>query len=75
MVFGIKVHKACSISWVTIKFQRGYAEQTSTQYGATAIKQSTDLKYGLIDSLGNVIIPIEYNAIIPYYGNLLVQKR
>ncbi len=56
------------------KVSTGYAEQTSTQYGATAIKQSTDLKYGLIDSLGNVIIPIEYNAISPYYGNLLVQK-
>jgi len=32
-------------------------------------------KFGLIDSLGNIKIPIEYDEIIPWYNNLLVQKN
>jgi hypothetical protein len=57
------------------KVSTGYVEQISTQNNGTYIKQRTDLKFGLIDSLGNVTIPLEYNSIIPYYNNLLVQKE
>jgi WG containing repeat len=56
------------------KVSTGYAEQISTQYNATDIKQRTDIKFGLIDSLGNITIPLEYNSIIPFYNNILVQK-
>lgn len=34
-----------------------------------------ELKFGLIDSLGNIVIPIQYNQIIPLYENLLVAKE
>jgi hypothetical protein len=57
------------------KVSTGYAEQTSTRHGVSDFEQTTDLKFGLIDSLGNVVIPIEYNAIFPYYNNLLVQHK
>src|SRR5690606_4536773 len=29
----------------------------------------------LIDSFGNTVIPLQYDEIFPFYGNLLVQKN
>jgi len=57
------------------KVSTGYATQTSNRYGASDVAQTNDLKFGLIDSLGNVVIPLEYNAILPFYNNLMVQKE
>ena len=56
------------------KVSTGYPEQVSNQYGASGNQQSSNLKFGLIDSLGNVVIPMEYNAIFPLNNTLMVQK-
>ena len=51
------------------KVSTGYAEQTSVPNA-----RATELKFGLIDSLGQIVIPIQYHEILPYYDNLLIQK-
>jgi len=56
------------------KVSTGYAEQIAKRDDGSSLELNNDLKFGLIDSLGNVVIPIEYNAILPYNNNLLVQK-
>ncbi|RYM31344.1 WG repeat-containing protein [Brumimicrobium glaciale] len=38
-------------------------------------KESVNLMFGLIDSLGSVKIPLEYNEIIPWHENLIVSKN
>jgi hypothetical protein len=57
------------------KVSTGHAEQIAKRDDGSGLGQNNDLKFGLIDSLGNVVIPVEYNAIIPFYHNLLVQKE
>lgn len=57
------------------KVSTGFAEQIPTRVGDSGFAQNNDLKFGLIDSLGNVVIPVEYSAILPLYNNLLVQKE
>ncbi len=57
------------------KVSTTYAEQASTQYTDTDFGQVKEVKYGLIDSLGNLVVPMEYDAIIPYHTYLLVQKN
>lgn len=56
------------------KVSTGYPEQLVNQYGDLTDKQNSNLKFGLIDSLGKQKIPLEYNVIVPYYNYLLVQK-
>lgn len=56
------------------KVSTGYPEHVSNQYGASMNEQSSNLKFGLIDSLGNLVIPMEYNAIFPLNNTLMVQK-
>lgn len=57
------------------KVSTGFAEQIHTREGGSGLGQKSDLKFGLIDSLGKVVIPIEYNDILPFNNNLLVQKE
>ena len=56
------------------KISNGYAEQLPSQDHYQKSGQTSHLKYGLIDSLGNIVVPVIYDAILPYYDNLLVQK-
>ncbi len=56
------------------KVSTGYPEQVFNQYGASVNEKSSNLKFGLIDSLGNLVIPMEYNAIFPLNNTLMVQK-
>lgn len=44
------------------KVSTGYAEEAES------------LKFGLIDSLGNIVIPLQYDKIDPFYKKLFVQK-
>lgn len=57
------------------KVSTGFAEQIHAREGGSGLGQKSDLKFGLIDSLGKVVIPIEYNDILPFNNNLLVQKE
>ena len=57
------------------KVSTGHAEQIAKRDDGSGLGQNKELKFGLIDSLGNVVIPIEYNAILPCKNNLLVQKE
>jgi WG containing repeat len=57
------------------KVSTGHSTQFSTPGHETDFVQFGDLKFGLIDSIGNIIIPVEYNDILPCYNNLLVQKE
>lgn len=57
------------------KVSTGHVEQRTTPYGGPALGQIPGLKFGLIDSLGNLVIPMEYSNIIPHHDNLLVQKE
>lgn len=57
------------------KVSTGHAEQIAKRNDGSVSGQHNDLQFGLIDSFGNVVIPIEYNAIVPCNNNLLVQKE
>ena len=56
------------------KVSTGSAEQ-ELEFSHSHNEKTKELKFGLIDSLGNVVIPIEYDEIFPLYENLLVQKN
>lgn len=56
------------------KVSTGHAKQTALNIGYSADPTNYNLKFGLIDSLGNEVIPIEFNEIYPFYENLLVRK-
>lgn len=56
------------------KVSTGFAWQTISLFGLASHEDTKDIKFGLIDSFGNVRIPLEYDEILPIYGNLLVQK-
>jgi len=54
----------------------GFATQNSKKNSTSSLNNKTnELKFGLIDSLGNILIPIQYNKILPLYENLLVLKE
>lgn len=57
------------------KVSTGYAEQDSMDFVYSNIENTKEVKFGLIDSLGNIVIPIEYDGIFPLYENLLVLKN
>jgi hypothetical protein len=58
------------------KVSSGFATQNSEDYTKSVIFNGTSgVKFGLIDSLGNVVIPIQYGDILPLYDNLLVRKE
>jgi hypothetical protein len=56
------------------KVSTGYAEQESRLAYSNHTASDT-LKFGLIDTLGREVIPLEYQEIMPYYDLLLVKKE
>ncbi|MDD2984704.1 MAG: WG repeat-containing protein [Crocinitomicaceae bacterium] len=58
------------------KVSSGSITQNSKEVSISSLdNKAKGLKFGLIDSLGNIVIPIQYNTILPLYENLLVQKE
>jgi hypothetical protein len=54
----------------------GFATQNSKEVSTSSLNNKiNELKFGLIDSLGNIVIPIQYDKILPLYENLLVLKE
>jgi len=56
------------------KVSTGKAEQ-KVGFENSADLEKNQVKFGLIDTLGQVVIPLVYQAILPYYDLLLVQKE
>lgn len=44
-------------------------------YAEKVIEDTKGIKFGLIDSFGNMVLPLLYDEIFPCYGKLLVQKN
>lgn len=57
------------------KVSTGYVEQETKDFLGSNTEETKTLKFGLIDSLGNIVIPIQYDEIQPFYKNLLVHKN
>jgi hypothetical protein len=58
------------------KVYSGSVAQNSEEVSNSSLDdKANSLKFGLIDSVGNIVIPIQYNEILPLYENLLVQKE
>lgn len=51
----------------------GYSKVSNQQ--AWAPKQPSGILYGLIDTFGNIKVPIEYEEILPIHDNLLVKQN
>ncbi len=57
------------------KVSTKFTKQTKDDEKNGFFEKNTTIKYGLIDSLGNEIIPLEYDEIYPLEQFLLVQKN